>query len=175
MGLFRKKNDPIKDREKNLASEIHQLEAQIRSLQGVLKAAASEPRVRQTAMPGRANAARPAQPAEPAGAPTPLPSEPVFEPVDQQRLQNPGANPFQEKHDPRALQREGSTTFWERLIRFFRGPTSSNPKLVSYLAAGNIHGLQPLRYERRVARNRLLLWIGIIIVLFVGMLKWFMP
>jgi len=171
MGLFRKKNDPIKDREKNLASEIDQLEEQIRSLQGVLKSAESEPRVRQTALPSRTNAARPAGPAESPVAPP----EPVFEPVDQQRLQNSTANPFNEKHDPRALQREGSTTFWQRLIRFFRGPTSSNPKLVSYLAAGNIHGLQPLRYERRVARNRLLLWIAIIIVLFVGMLKWALP
>jgi hypothetical protein len=168
MGLFRKKNDPIKDREKNLASEIDQLEEQIRSLRGVLKSAESEPRVRQTALPGRTNAARPAE--SPAAPP-----EPLFEPVDQQRLQNSTANPFNEKHDPRALQREGSTTFWQRLVRFFRGPTSSNPKLVSYLAAGNIHGLQPLRYERRVARNRLLLWIAIIIVLFVGMLKWALP
>lgn len=171
MGLFRKKNDPIKDREKNLASEIDQLEEQIRTLQGVLKSAESEPRVRQTALPGRTNAARPAGPVEPAVAP----AEPVFEPVDQHRLQSSAVNPFNEKHDPRALQREGSTSVWERFVRYFRGPTSSNPKLVSYLAAGNIHGLQPLRYERRVARNRLLLWIGIIIVIFVGMLKWLLP
>jgi hypothetical protein len=171
MGLFRKKNDPIKDREKNLASEIDQLEEQIRTLQGVLKSAASEPRVRQTALPGRGPAPRPAGVPETAQAP----AEPVFESVDQQRLQSDLANPFNEKHDPRALQREGATSFWQRLTRYFRGPTSSNPKLVSYLAAGNIHGLQPLRYERRVARNRLLLWIGIILVLIVGLLKWFMP
>jgi hypothetical protein len=171
MGLFRKKNDPIKDRDKDLASEIDQLEEQIRLLQGVLKTAECEPRVRQTALPGRPTPARPAGLAEsPPTAP-----EPVFEAVDQHRLQNPAANPFNEKHDPRALQREGATSFWQRLTRFFRGPTSSNPKLVSYLAAGNIHGLQPLRYERRVARNRLLLWIGIIVVLIVGLLKWFMP
>lgn len=171
MGLFRKKNDPIKDREKNLVSEIDQLEEQIRRLQGVLKSAENEPRVRQTALPGRAVAARQATAAESPGAP----AEPVFEAVDQQRLQSSAANPFHEKHDPRALQREGSTSAWERFARYFRGPTSSNPKLVSYLAAGNIHGLQPLRYERRVARNRLLLWIGIIIVIFVGMLKWLLP
>jgi len=173
MALFRKKIDPLKDREKNLASEIDQLEEQIRTLQGVLKSAESEPRVRQTALPSRANAARPGGSVEP--PPAGAPAEPVFEPVDQHRLQNSPANPFNEKHDPRVLQREGATSFWERLHRYFRGPTSSNPKLVSYLAAGNIHGLQPLRYERRVARNRLLLWIGIIIVIFVGMLKWLLP
>lgn len=173
MGLFHKKNDPIKDRDKNLAAEIDQLEEQIRALQGVLKSAENEPRVRQTALPGRANAARPSSPPEP--APTGVPAEPVFEPVDQQRLQSPAGNPFHDQRDPHALKREGSTPVWERFVRYFRGPTSSNPKLVSYLAAGNIHGLQPLRYERRVARNRLLLWIGIIIVLFVGMLKWLLP
>ena len=36
----------------------------------------------------------------------------------------------------------------------FRGPSTTNPKLVSYLAAGGIQGLRPLRYEKRVARNR---------------------
>jgi hypothetical protein len=170
MGWLRKKNDPIKDREKNLASEIEQLEEQIRSLQGVLKAAEKEPRVGRTTLPGGRSA--PARSTGGEEAPRhPGASDPVFEPVDQERLQSGNPNPFLEKRDPRALQREGSTGFWERLIRYFRGPTSSNPKLVSYLAAGNIHGLQPLRYERRVARNRLLLWIAIIIVVIVGVLK----
>jgi hypothetical protein len=171
MGLFRKKADPIKDREKSLVSEIQQLEEQIRSLQGVLKTTESEPRVRQTTLPSRATSARATGPAEPPKTP----QEPVFEPVDQQRLQSAAPNPFKDKHDSRALQREGSTSLLEKLARYFRGPTSTNPKLVSYLAAGNIHGLQPLRYERRVARNRLLLWIGIIIVVIVGMLKMLLP
>ncbi len=170
MGLFRKKNDPIKAREQNLASEIDQLEDQIRALKGVLKQAASDPQTAAPASPGRSPAPRPAAAVEPAKPP----AEPVFEPVDQQRLQA-AANPFKEKHDPRALQREGSTSRLEKVARYFRGPTSSNPKLVSYLAAGNIHGLQPLRYERRVARNRLLLWIVIIIVLIVGFFKVMLP
>jgi len=172
MGLFRKKNDPIKEREKSLVSEIQELEDQIRSLQGVLETARTEPRVRQTAYPGGGGGGRPAvPPADPAKAN----EEIVFEPVDQQRLQKAEPNPFQDKHDARSLQREGSTTAFEKLMRYFRGPSSSNPKLVSYLAAGNIHGLQPLRYERRVARNRLLLWIVIIVVLIVGMLKMLLP
>jgi len=171
MGLFRKKKDPIKDREKSLVSEIEQLEDQIRSLQGVLENAKSEPHVRQTSYPGGGSVAKPVPAVEP-DAPR---NEPVFEAVDQQRLHGSGTNPFTDSHDSRALQREGSTSLFERLMRYFRGPTSSNPKLVSYLAAGNIHGLQPLRYERRVARNRLLLWIAIIVVLIVGMLKMLLP
>lgn len=166
MGLFSKKTDPIKAREQALASEIEQLEDQIRALQGVLKTAKDEP----ATPPQKSQSAERRAPVK-----SPAADEPVFEPVDQQRLQNAGVNPFKEKHDPRTLQKEASTSFFERVIRFFKGPTSSNPKLVSYLAAGNIHGLQPLRYERRVARNRLLLWIVVIVVLIVGMLKWLMP
>ncbi|HAV63624.1 MAG TPA: hypothetical protein DCY13_14815 [Verrucomicrobiales bacterium] len=175
MGLFRKKPDPLKDREKNLSSEIEQLEEQIRQLQGVLSKAASEPRVRQTAYPARSSR-NPDTGGD--NRPANAPGEPVFEPVDQHKLQQAAPNPFKdrtERQDGQALKREGSTTLVERFNRFFRGPTSSNPKLVSYLAAGNIHGLQPLRYERRVARNKLLLWIVIFIILIVGFLKVLLP
>lgn len=170
MGLFSRKKDPIKVREKVLATEIEQLEDQIRALQGVLKEAKDGPHLRQAVYPGGREAPKSA----PAAAPAASENEPVFEPVDQQRLQDATPNPFKDKHDPAALQREGSPSFFERFMRFFRGPKSSNPKLISYLAAGNIHGLQPLRYERRVARNRLLLWIAIIIVVIFGLLKSFL-
>ena len=42
-----------------------------------------------------------------------------------------------------------------------------NPRLVNYLAAGGVHGLRPLRYEKRVARNR---FIALVIILFVILL-----
>ncbi|HVV71062.1 MAG TPA: hypothetical protein VHI52_06110, partial [Verrucomicrobiae bacterium] len=54
-----------------------------------------------------------------------------------------------------------------RIRNHFRGPSTTNPKLVSYLAAGGIQGLRPLRYEKRVARNR---FIGLVIVLFLILL-----
>src|SRR5205085_2066261 len=53
---------------------------------------------------------------------------------------------------------------WRRLVGYFRGPATHNPKLVSYLAAGSIRGLRPLRYEKRVARNRFLLMSGFFVV-----------
>ena len=58
---------------------------------------------------------------------------------------------------------------------FFRAPTTSNPKLVSYLAAGGIQGLRPLRYEKRVARNRFIVFALILLVLLVGLLTVFLP
>ena len=56
---------------------------------------------------------------------------------------------------------------WNRLCNHFRGPTTSNPRLVNYLATGGVHGLRPLRYEKRVARNRFIwLVVGLSILLF---------
>ena len=49
----------------------------------------------------------------------------------------------------------------------FRGPSTTNPKLVSYLAAGGIQGLRPMRYEKRVARNR---FMALVVILFMTLL-----
>jgi cell division protein FtsB len=38
---------------------------------------------------------------------------------------------------------------------------------VNYLAAGGIQGLRPMRYEKRVARNR---FIALVIILFLTLL-----
>jgi hypothetical protein len=54
-----------------------------------------------------------------------------------------------------------------RLRNHFRGPSTTNPKLVNYLAAGGIQGLRPLRYEKRVARNR---FVALVLFLFVILL-----
>jgi hypothetical protein len=59
---------------------------------------------------------------------------------------------------------------WKRFKRQFRGPATSNPKLVSYLAAGSIQGLRPLRYEKRVARNRTILLLICLILILWGIL-----
>jgi hypothetical protein len=58
------------------------------------------------------------------------------------------------------------TSAWRRLKNQFRGPVTSNPKLVHYLSAGSIQGLRPLRYEKRVARNRVIaLAVGLALAL----------
>jgi hypothetical protein len=52
-----------------------------------------------------------------------------------------------------------------------RGPSTTNPKLVSYLAAGGIQGLRPLRYEKRVARNRFIVFVAVLLLLLLGLIK----
>jgi hypothetical protein len=57
----------------------------------------------------------------------------------------------------------------DRIKRHFRGPPAANPKLVNYLAAGNIQGLRPLRYEKRVARNRFVALTLVFVVVLFGL------
>jgi hypothetical protein len=41
---------------------------------------------------------------------------------------------------------------------------------VNYLAAGGVQGLRPLRYEKRVARNRVVLLALLFLAIFLGIL-----
>lgn len=61
---------------------------------------------------------------------------------------------------------------WKRLTHHLSGPTSNNPRMVQYLAAGSIQGLRPLRYERRVARNRFLAFLALLILVLWGLAYW---
>ena len=60
-----------------------------------------------------------------------------------------------------------------RVRNHFRGPAASNPKLVSYLAAGGIQGLRPLRYEKRVARNRFIFFFIVLFLMLLGLVAVF--
>ncbi len=61
-----------------------------------------------------------------------------------------------------------------RIRDHFRGPSTTNPKLVSYLAAGGIQGLRPLRYEKRVARNRFIAFVIALFLILLGTLAVFL-
>jgi ABC-type microcin C transport system permease subunit YejB len=41
---------------------------------------------------------------------------------------------------------------------------------VNYLAAGSIQGLRPLRYEKRVARNRFIVFVVVLILALWGLI-----
>jgi cell division protein FtsB len=159
MALIRKK-DPLSDRAKALNAEIADLEAKIRKLNqqtGGKEVNKSGARVRSTTLPSGATVVA-AKEAEPA---------PVFEEVDQapikqEPVRRSGAQPLEDVSAPAP-----KLGFLDRLEQIFRPPPLSNPKLVNYLAAGSIQGLRPLRYEKRVARNRFLaLALVLVIVLF---------
>jgi len=164
MALLKKKVDPLSDRAKALNAEIAALEAKIRKLDqqsGGNEVNKSGARVRSTALPHGGTVMA-------ANTPPPKAPEPVFEEVDQKpikeiKAQRSPALPIEDLTTP--TQKMG---FLDRLEQIFRPPPLSNPKLVNYLAAGSIQGLRPLRYEKRVARNRFLALAFVLVVVLFG-------
>jgi hypothetical protein len=167
MGWFNKKTDHISDRAQALNEQIAALEDQIRELDAQLAASppALAPRLRSTARPHGASTV-----VHPAAAPVTsgrASDEPIFEEIDQNRLKaRTDSAPALENHDELGLRKSDLPSLLRRAKDQLRGPTTANPKLVSYLAAGSIQGLRPMRYEKRVARNRFLfITIGTLVVL----------
>ncbi|MBM3882487.1 MAG: hypothetical protein FJ387_22645 [Verrucomicrobia bacterium] len=162
MGLFRRRQDPISERERALSSEIAALEDQIRELDDRVTLERGQPRVRSTAWPHAAHG-------------QPRAAEPGFEDLGSPRSSGAlerGDTPahFNElgvrKYDPLASLR--------RWLEQLRGTPASNPKLISYLAAGAIHGLRPLRYEKRIARNRFLALLACFILIVWGVVYFYL-
>src|SRR5438132_7306075 len=149
MAIFKKKADPLSERARALTAEITALEAQIKQLDTQLQQSQARPRLRSTARPHSL-----AAPAAPAPA-----LEPVFEQVNHDRVKSPTEPAATPAHfHELGVRKFDLVGAWRRLKHHFQGPPANNPKLVNYLAAGSIQGLRPMRYEKRVARNRLILW-----------------
>lgn len=163
MAWFKKKADPISDRAQSLNQEIADLEAQIRKLSTRLQEDQALPRLRSTAVPrgGTLNFSE----SSPSPSSMPATQEPIFEEVERNLLESrpePAATP--EHFNELGVRKYDLPALWRRIQSHFRGPSTTNPKLVSYLAAGGIQGLRPMRYEKRVARNR---FIVLVIILFL--------
>src|SRR5437763_1430119 len=164
MAWLRKKADLISDRERVLNEEIAALEAQIKTLDSRLQHQA-RPRLRSTAFP---QSTTPPRLDSESQAPAQALPEPIFEEIALDRLHNHAEAPATAAHyNELGVRKYDLPALWHRIRNHFRGPATTNPKLVSYLAAGGIQGLRPLRYEKRVARNR---FIALVIVLFLTLL-----
>jgi len=166
MASAKKKNDPITDRARALSDQIAALEAEIKRLDTQLqRAPAPAPRLRSTALPHGATVARGH---EPVPAPTPKPQEPVFEEVKPPADIPETAAPDQ--YNELGVRKYDLPALFNRIRNHFRRPTTSNPRLVTYLAAGGVHGLRPMRYEKRVARNRVIVLALILFAILLGTL-----
>jgi hypothetical protein len=161
--MAQKKPDPISEKAHALNDQIAALEAQIKKLDTQLTRPPG-PKFRSTTMPQGATIPRP--PEMPAPAPAAKP-EPVFEDIKRGPLAARTDSESPEIFNELGVRKYDLPALWNRLRNQFRGPTTSNPRLVNYLAAGGVHGLRPLRYEKRVARNR---FIALAIFLFVILL-----
>ncbi len=171
MAFFRKKPDPISDRARVLNQEIAALEAQIKTLDGRLQRQQTEPRLRSTATPQGRVPTPGAEDPSPVAETPPTAHEPIFEDVDQERLQARGAGGNTPEHyNDLGVRKYDLPALVQRIKSHFQGPSTTNPKLVSYLAAGGIQGLRPLRYEKRVARNRFIALVLFLLIVLLGLL-----
>jgi hypothetical protein len=187
MALFKKKSDPISERSKALNDQIAALESEIQRLskecpppnstdveereppvavEPVHVAPASvgpQPRLRSTAFPHKHHPPSQQLPANPF-------AEPPFEDVSPNAAKLP-LEPVAPAHQNElGVRKYDLISMWRRLTNHFRGPATSNPKLVNYLAAGSIQGLRPLRYEKRVARNRFIVLVLVLIAVLWGLI-----
>lgn len=182
MGLFKRKPDPISERARLLNEKIAALEKQIQQLASepepppatpaarpepkartfspFTKTNSSPPRLRSTVLPA-SQAAQPEAAAE---------QEPVFENVGPGRIQTDDEPPAPVHYNDLGVRKYDLASAWRRLKNHFRGPVTSNPKLVHYLSAGSIQGLRPLRYEKRVARNRFLFFAAVLLLALWGVI-----
>lgn len=188
MGLFKKKPDPISERARLLNNQIAALETEIKKLSA--KPGAEEPRV-SAPLPPKASPFSPPVNRQPAGVTPqprlrstafpknasgngagagPGPQEPIFEEVGQSRIQAEEESNTPAHYNDLGVRKYDLTSAWQRLKNHFRGPVTSNPKLVHYLSAGSIQGLRPLRYEKRVARNRFLFFAAFLVLILWGLI-----
>jgi hypothetical protein len=178
MALFKKKADPISERALALNAEIAGLEAEIKRLDSKLQrdsnsnlnSNSEHPRLRSTALPHGATVHRIPEPGAPPINP-PVVEEPIFEEVDQNRLKAREETPVAPEHfNDLGVRKYDLLALVQKIRSHFRGPSTTNPKLVNYLAAGGIQGLRPLRYEKRVARNRFFALVAVICVVLLGII-----
>ena len=159
MGLFQRKRDPISEKAKALNEQIQALESEIKKLSE--EAAQPQPRFRSSAVPRNYSGPMQLAPAR----------EPVvkehFEEINHAPLQAP-QTVRQEHYNDLGVRKYDLVGAWQKLRNVFKPPPASNPKLVNYLAAGSIQGLRPLRYEKRVARNRFIFLVVVLLLVLWG-------
>jgi cell division protein FtsB len=166
MASVKKKNDPISDRSRALNEQIAALEAEIKKLDTQLQRT-PVPKLRSTAIPHGATVARKS---EMLPAPKAAARGPVFEEIIQKPYPARVEIETPDHYNKLGARKYDLPGLWERLRNHFRRPTTTNPRLVNYLAAGGVHGLRPMRYEKRVARNRFILLVVVLFLLLLGVI-----
>ncbi|HOY57142.1 MAG TPA: hypothetical protein PK640_03270 [Verrucomicrobiota bacterium] len=165
MRFFRKKPDPIAESERQLNARLEALQGELRQLNERLSAPPTtsrpgSPTAHSASLAGRI----------PAGA-----REPRFEAIDHLGVQGAADRDSTPDHfNQLGVRKYDPMTTLRKWLSQIRGAPTSNPKLVNYLAAGSIHGLRPLRYEKRVARNRFLALLAFFVAILWGLIYIYM-
>src|SRR5207253_9691909 len=119
-------------RERVLNDEIAELEAQIKRLDSRVQREQSHPRLRSTALPHGETLSHPAAPTGPASQPAV--QEPIFEEVDLNPLKVQAESPATPEHfNELGIRKYDLPALVRRVRGHFKGPSTTNPRLVSYL------------------------------------------
>jgi hypothetical protein len=175
--------DSISDRERALNEQIAALESEIKKLDSQLQHSTA-PKLRSTVLPDGATITRKSAgvndrgPADAGAAsaqrksePPPAP-EPVFEEVKGFRAFSDTTAPDQ--FNEHGVRKYDLPALLNRLRGWFNRPAPSNPRLVTYLAAGGVQGLRPLRYEKRIARRRFIVLVVALLLILLGIFAHFL-
>ena len=155
MRWFGKNKNPLDRQLAELDREMRRLDAQVRSLKR---------------SPHRASAPPPPyHPPSPPPQPAAMPHEPLpgshVEPAPDLGLEREHdlwthRASLEAQRRGQVEPRGGLKALWRSL--FGPPPAPSDPRLVSYLSTGSFKTVRPLRYERRVARNRFLFSLALL-------------
>ena len=150
MGIFSKHRDPIAERERAIKAELAELREQIKRAEEGAPVPPAPPKLRTAARPDGPKA----------------PTKQTLDVVRSGKTEvAPEATPAH--FNELGVRKYDLLSAVQRLLNHLRGGPVQKSQVVTLLAAGSIQGLRPLRYEKRVARNRFLaLFIVLLLVLF---------
>lgn len=161
MRIFRRPVDPLSERKRALEQELRQLQQQITALDQAAHKAEQLPQER-SAIPS---------PRElPAQNPFAKGHELIFEPVDNDNPKPESLDVRVAHYNELGVKKIDLVQVWSRISAYLKKSPASQSKFVNYLAAGSIQGIAPLRYERRIARNRFLVMFGVLALVLFGIL-----
>lgn len=159
MGWFQKKSDPIEARVQELERELEALRGEIDQQSSAPTTAEEAPAFRSSYYPGQEQS-KPRDPAE----------ELILEADGQATLRQP-VKYLQEKLDGLSAKPTGLRAKLKELKENVGASPAAgaNPKLLKYLSTGNLEGLEPLRREKRIARNRVLFLTLLLALVLLGL------
>lgn len=154
MGWFGKPKDPMSARQAELDREIQAIQRRISDL-----AARPLPQAqRQPPRPRESGPSHPAAPQRPSPSPAPAPFS-----IPGPRTGGLGSQAPSDRFN--------LVEAWQRLVQRLGFHPRRPSGLVHLMAAGSVHGLRPLRYERKIARRRFLLSLSLLLLLLYGIAR----
>ena len=162
MGWFKKKTDPIEQRVRDLERELSELTREINRCEdtppvpGESPRSESQPTFRSSFYPGQT---------KPTADDV---DQLLLNPADQSVLREP-IRYLQEKLDGLSAKPTGLRAKLKELKENVGASPTANPKLLKYLSTGNLEGLQPLRREKRIARNRVIFLTALLALVLLGL------